>query len=418
MTKTATIAGAGVLERPELQRLLAALNRDGEEARVVGGAVRNALLGLPPGDIDVATTATPDVVTAQAQAAGMKAVPTGVDHGTVTVVVDHHPFEVTTLREDIETDGRRAVVEFGRDFARDAARRDFTMNALYAAPDGTVIDLVGGLPDLAARRVRFIGDAETRIREDYLRILRLFRFHSEYGEGQLDQAALTAAVRLRAGLAQLSSERIRAELLKLLASRRAAETVPAIAENGFLDRLLATAPDLSAFAAVSASGADPVLRLAALAVRVREDAGALHERLRLSNAEALRLEKAARVLEMAHGRLKSMTGHNWRVEAYRHGDQAARDGLALAGARCFGLRAQEALREARSALAQPAPKLPWSGRDALARGVAPGPQVGALLARAEALWIAGDFPADPDALAAIFDAAVAHSSAAAGTPLN
>jgi poly(A) polymerase len=184
-----------------LPRLLDVLDRDGEEARVVGGAVRNELLGEPVGDVDVATTALPQEVMRRAEAAGFKPVPTGVEHGTVTVVVDGTPFEVTTLREDVETFGRHARVSFGRDWQHDAERRDFTMNALYAARDGTVYDHVGGLDDLKARRVRFIGDPHKRIAEDYLRILRFFRFHAAYGDGgHPDPAGLSACIAARAGL--------------------------------------------------------------------------------------------------------------------------------------------------------------------------------------------------------------------------
>ena len=206
------------LKEKPLADLLAVLDRDGEEARVVGGAVRNALLGLPHGDIDIATTALPAEVTRRAEAAGFKAVPTGFDHGTVTVVIEGRPFEVTTLREDVETFGRHATVKFGRDWKRDAQRRDFTMNGLSLSPDGEVHDHVGGVADLEARRVRFIGDAATRIAEDYLRILRFFRFHAYYGEGHPDargpacgdrgaRRARTALARARAHGADEASAR-------------------------------------------------------------------------------------------------------------------------------------------------------------------------------------------------------------------
>src|SRR3954470_1852935 len=186
-----------------LPRVLAVLDAEGEEARVVGGAVRNALLGAPLGDIDIATTALPQEVIRRVEAAGFKAVPTGFEHGTITVIAERRPFEVTTLREDVETDGRHATVAFGRDWRRDAERRDFTMNALSVARDGTVHDYVGGLADVAARRVRFIGDPASRIAEDYLRILRFFRFHAAYGEGAPDPAGLSACIAARAGLETL-----------------------------------------------------------------------------------------------------------------------------------------------------------------------------------------------------------------------
>src|SRR5437764_14225874 len=203
-TKPAAHLDAAWLREGAVAQLLALLDRDGEEARVVGGAVRNALVGQPPGDIDIATTAVPAEVVHRIEAQGFKAVPTGLEHGTVTVVADEVPFEVTTLREDVATDGRKAVVRFGRDWRADAERRDFTMNALSVSPDGLIHDYVGGLPDLMARRVRFIGDAGTRIAEDYLRILRFFRFHAAYAHGEPDTDGLAASIRARAGLQRLS----------------------------------------------------------------------------------------------------------------------------------------------------------------------------------------------------------------------
>ena len=235
------------LKEKPLADLLAVLDRDGEEARVVGGAVRNALLGLPHGDIDIATTARPAEVTRRAQAAGFKAVPTGFDHGTVTVVIEGRPFEVTTLREDVETFGRHATVKFGRDWKRDAQRRDFTMNGLSLSPDGEVHDDVGGVADLKARRVRFIGDAATRIAEDYLRILRFFRFHAYYGEGHPDAEGLHAVIAARAGLEQLSRERVRMELMKLLLAPHAVPVLAVMAEAGLLGSVLAGVLHLQSF---------------------------------------------------------------------------------------------------------------------------------------------------------------------------
>jgi poly(A) polymerase len=284
-----SLAQAAWLREGALGRLLATLNRDGEEARIVGGAVRNALLGEPIGDVDIATTTLPAEMMRRAAAAGFKPVPTGIEHGTVTVVVDGQPFEVTTLREDIETFGRRANVRFGRDWQADALRRDFTMNALSASVDGTVHDYVGGLADLASRRVRFIGEADQRIAEDYLRILRFFRFHAAYGHGPLDQQGLAACIAARAGLDQLSRERVRMELLKLLLARHATPTLAVMVESGLLVPVLGGVPDLAAFSnvakAAAAAGlpADAVHRLGALAVRVTEDAERLWQRLRLSN---------------------------------------------------------------------------------------------------------------------------------------
>ncbi|MEP9349599.1 CCA tRNA nucleotidyltransferase [Xanthobacter sp. KR7-225] len=396
------LAGADFWGRAGLAELLALLNRDGEEARVVGGAVRNTLLGLPVTDVDVATTALPEVVTARARAAGLKAVPTGIAHGTVTVVVGHHDFEVTTLREDTETDGRRAVVRFGRSWAHDAARRDFTINALYATPAGEVVDLVGGLADLARRQVRFIGDAQARIREDYLRILRLFRFHAFYGEGPLDAAALGAVIRLRAGLLGLSRERVRAELLKLLVAPRAGPTLATMSDAGLLQPLLAGIADPALFARLAAAEArhgvapDAVRRLAALALRVPDDAERLREKLRLSNAEARRLADLA--VPVCDGADEAAA----RRLVYAAGAEAAVDRALLAEARG---RADASVVLA-TARAWTAPKLPVGAAELMARGLKPGPALGAALARVEAAWVAADFPLEPRALDAVMTRAL------------
>ena len=414
-TAAACLPADGPQASPAAKVVLALLGRDGEDARLVGGAVRNTLLGLPSGDLDVATTARPEIVLRRAAAAGLRAVPTGLEHGTVTLLVAGVPVEVTTLREDVATDGRHATVVFGRDFARDAQRRDFTINALYAAADGTITDPVGGLPDLAARRVRFIGDPEQRIREDYLRILRLFRFHAAYGEGPLDRAALTAALRQRDGLARLSAERIRTELFKLMTTRRAAAMVRETAEAGFLDRILATAPDTAAFAASAAEAAtDPVLGLAALALYSRDDAPRLQERLRLSNADTSRLEAAA-LVQMALHAAASTGPDRLRALAYRHGIAAVRDGLRLAAARAGDWPLPPQAAQAAGVLGEPLPRCPWSGADLLARGIPAGPQIGRILARAESAWMADNFPADPAHQAALLDAAIAADGEA--TPL-
>ncbi|MFL5128358.1 MAG: CCA tRNA nucleotidyltransferase, partial [Microvirga sp.] len=303
---------AELLSRPALRRLIAALDGDGEETRIVGGAVRNALLGRPVADVDLATTATPDTVAARAKAAGFKPVPTGIAHGTVTVVADGAPYEVTTLREDVETHGRRATVRFGRDFRADAQRRDFTINALSVGADGTVHDYVGGLADLEAHRVVFIGEPAARIREDYLRILRFFRFHAAYGEGPLDPAGFSAALAERSGLAMLSRERVRAELLKLLAARRAVEVVQALADSGFAQRFLGGVVEIGRFARAvgfeheEGGHPDPVHRLAALAVMVAEDADRLRDLLRLSGAEHARLAAYAAVLARMKSRAEPL----------------------------------------------------------------------------------------------------------------
>jgi tRNA nucleotidyltransferase/poly(A) polymerase len=398
----------GILARPDVQAAFALLDADGEEARLVGGAVRNSLIGLPPGDIDIATTALPKVVMKRARKAGLRALPTGVEHGTVTLLFDGTPIEVTTLREDVETDGRRAMVTFGRSFAHDALRRDFTMNALYADRDGRVIDEVGGLPDLAARRVRFIGDPETRIREDYLRILRLFRFHAAYGEGPLDRAALTASIRLRDGLARLSAERIRAELLKLLAARRAAQVVPEIADSGLLGRILPLAPDPQAFARLKAGGeTDPMGLLAALAVRIPEDGVLLRARLRLSNAETEHLERLGGLVAALHD--KPLDRASLRRLAHRHGSEPVRLAASVVLARRGA--GEPEMAAVAAALAEPLPALPFTGAMVVAGGVRPGPRVGQVLGAAQRLWLDAGMPTDGAACQAILAAALAEAGA-------
>lgn len=404
------LAGADFWGRHGLLDLLRVLNEPGEEARVVGGAVRNTLLQRPVTDVDIATTALPQVVSERVRRAGMKPVPTGIEHGTVTVVVDHEAYEVTTLREDMETDGRRAVVRFGRSWEHDAARRDFTINALYASADGTVVDLVGGLADLEARRVRFIGDAEARIREDYLRILRLFRFHAAYGEGPVDVLALHAAIRCRAGLGGLSHERVRAELLKLLLAPGAAHTLAVMSDCGLVQPLLAGLADVGAFARLCAcEGAfavppDAIRRLAALALRSADDVPRLRDKLRLSNGEMRRLA----ALALRHPALPAPEAGagEQRAFIYRAGNEAALDRALLAAAHGQGDMAPLVA----AAVNWAPPRLPVSAGDLIRRGMRPGPALGRALAAAEAAWVNADFPMGEDAREALIDAA--QSSAA------
>jgi len=286
-----SLKDAAWLKRPETARVFAALSGDGIETRAVGGAVRNTLLGRPVTEVDLATTAMPDTVMARARKAGLKAIPTGIAHGTVTVVADGTPFEVTTLRRDVETYGRHAKVAFTEDWEEDARRRDFTLNALYADADGALYDPLGGYADLVAGRVRFIGDATARITEDYLRILRFFRFNAYYGKGPLDALGLSACVKQRDGLAQLSAERVAAELKRILIAPQAFAAVEALFDYGLLTDILGSAPRLGRFAHLIAietalsRAPNAVLRLAALAVFVAEDAPRLAARFKLSNAE-------------------------------------------------------------------------------------------------------------------------------------
>ncbi|HEX3937183.1 MAG TPA: CCA tRNA nucleotidyltransferase [Xanthobacteraceae bacterium] len=415
MTVNPHLGDAGWLRHGEVARLMAALDRDGEEARVVGGAVRNALLHLAVDEVDLATTAVPADVVRRVTAAGWKAIPTGIDHGTVTVVIDGKPFEVTTLRQDVETDGRHAKVAFGRDWRMDAQRRDFTINALSAAPDGTVYDYVGGIADIATRRVRFIGEAKERIAEDYLRILRFFRFHAWYGEGLPDAAGLHACILARAGLDTLSRERVRMEALKLLLARRATPTLAVMGESGILGAVLGGVPWLASFEnLVKAETAmniapDAVRRLGALAVRVREDGERLAQRLRLANAEGERLV----ALEQW-----------WRVTPAA-GDQAARALLYRLGPQAFTDRILIAWSRAPAGTADPAwhaladlpnkwtaPEFPLKSADFIKRGIVPGPALGRAIRSAEAAWIAADFPAQQAVLEVIADKAAGEAAAA------
>jgi poly(A) polymerase len=378
--------------------LLAVLNRDGEEARVVGGTVRNALLRQPPGDFDIATTAIPEEVTRRVEAAGFKAVPTGIDHGTVTVVIASRPFEVTTLRQDVETYGRKAKVAFGRDWRADAERRDFTINALSVSPDGTLYDYVGGLPDLANRRVRFIGDPQQRIAEDYLRILRFFRFHAAYGRGPLDPAGVHACILARAGLETLSRERVRMEFVKLLLALDPAATIVVMAETGLLGCVLGGVPLLAPFETMLklevALGlpADAMRRLAALGTLVEEDAERLWQRLRLSNVEHERLRSMA---TQWHGLSPAIGDAGARVLLYRLGPDRFFDRVLIAWSRSSADTADPAWQHLATLPSRwTAPAFPLRAADLIARGVPTGPALGAALRAAEAAWIAAGFPMD------------------------
>lgn len=387
-------------DRP-LARTLALLHGGGEEARVVGGAIRNALLGIPVQDYDIATTAEPPSVIARATAAGLRTVPTGIAHGTVTIVVDGRHFEVTTLREDIATDGRHATIRFGRDFAQDARRRDFTINALSMGPDGHLYDYAGGLADIAARRVRFIGDPATRIREDYLRILRFFRFSATYAD-TLDEAGLAAAIRARDGLARLSRERVRQELMKLLMADRGVPVITAVAETGLLGLLLPSIPWPARLCRLLAVVPDAAAmpRLAALSAFTTEDALRLRERLRLSNADAARIEGTVKVGARLHGAEGPPCSGVLRALLFEIGRQAAVDGLALAWAESQAapddIRWRSALHFLRDT---PEPRLPFSGADLIARGFPAGRPLGDALKRLQANWIRAGFPEDPRRLA-------------------
>ena len=408
------IALKRLLDNPALRRVFAAIDRDGEETRIVGGAVRDALAGRPVKEIDLATTATPELVLARAEAAGIRAIPTGIAHGTITLLTDGEAFEATSLREDVDTDGRHAQVRFGRDFSADALRRDFTINALFLGEDGRIFDYVGGRDDLAAGRVRFIGEASRRIREDYLRILRFFRFSADFGAGPLDAEGLLAAMRERGGLARLSRERVRAELLKLLVARRAADAAQAMTDAGLVGPLLASAPNPARLRALTkiedAAARDPLLRLAALCLNLPEDAERVGERLRLSNAERQRLARAANALIALHGVRSAPPHDELRRLLFLHGREAATDALLLAAIRAPDpAQWADALTFLRAAAE---PRLPFSGDDLIARGVPAGRAIGNALESLRQRWIGAGFPDDPGQLARLLD------EVAPGAPLH
>jgi poly(A) polymerase len=390
------IADAAWLRSAPTRAVFAALTAEGAQARAVGGAVRNTLMGASVKDVDIATTAAPEEVLRLAGRAGLHVIPTGIAHGTVTVVADKVSFEVTTLRRDIETFGRRAKVTFTTEWREDAMRRDFTMNALYCDADGTVHDPLGGYGDLKAKRVRFIGDARQRIREDFLRILRFFRFGAQYGDARTpDPDGLAAAAAEKAGLTQLSGERIRSELLLLLAAPATVPALHSMREVGIIAPLLGVPGDvelverLTAIEAALQRAADPLLRLAALASGTGEDLGA---KLRLSSADAARLAGAARRDEA----FRPETGEAAaKAFIYRHGAQAFADGALLDWARS-GNSPSDKARVAHATLPEhwSAPQLPVRGADVVALGVPVGPGVGRVVAGFEAWWIGAGYPDD------------------------
>jgi tRNA nucleotidyltransferase/poly(A) polymerase len=402
-TAPPSLKNAAWLRQPETQRVFGALTAPGVETRAVGGAVRNALLDGAVKEIDFATTALPEQVMSLAREAGLKAVPTGIEHGTVTVVADGVPFEVTTLRRDVETFGRHATVAFTKSWEEDARRRDFTINALYAGSDGAVFDPLGGYADLVAGRVRFIGNAEARIKEDYLRILRFFRFNGYYGNGPLDAEGLRAAVSLRTGLDRLSAERVSAELKRLLVAPRAMAAVEALFDYGLLPALLGGVPRLERLkrliAIEAALGRDPhaMVRLAAVAVFVAEDAERLAARLRLSNAEQGLLALGA--ADHAEAGLPDEAAAKRAL--YRLGPEAFVAYVLLAWADA-GAPSDEAAW--RSVLGLPdrwrAPVFPLRGADIVAIGDVEGPEIGLILRRLEAEWVGGGFALSREALLA------------------
>ncbi|RWP97373.1 CCA tRNA nucleotidyltransferase [Mesorhizobium sp.] len=412
MSGRVSLAGkADWLGERHLQRLLAALADGGEEARVAGGAVRNALIGQPVADVDIATTTVPDETIRRAEAAGFKAVPTGIEHGTITIVAGGKPFEVTTLRADIETDGRRAKVSFGRDWKADAERRDFTINALYAEADGTIVDLVGGIADIEARRLRFIGDPEARIREDYLRILRFFRFFAWYGDGRPDAEGLKACARLKEGLGQLSVERVWSELKKLLSAPDPSRALLWMRQAGVLTSVLPESEKWGIDAIHALTRAekdlgwtlDPLLRLEVIVPPDAARMKTLAERLRFSVSDAGRLRQWALTAPVG----PKTTEAELAKRLYRGDRQGLVDRLrlSLASARARAVEDNDALLEAGGfsrllafAGKWKKPGFPLKGADLTRLGASPGPKLGATLKNLENEWIESGFALDRGAL--------------------
>lgn len=400
------------LKEASLQKLLAVLSEGGEEARVAGGAVRNALLGQPVSDVDVATTTVPDETIRRAQEAGFRIALTGYDHGTVMVISSDHSFEVTTLRADVETDGRHAKVAFGRDWKADAERRDFTINAIYAKADGELVDFVGGIKDIESGTLRFIGDAQERIQEDYLRILRFFRFFAWYGQGRPDAQGLKACVQLRDGMRTLSAERVWSELKKLLTARDPSRALLWMRQTGVLTVIL---PESEKWGidtihglveAEKGLGWEPeaLLRLAAIVPPDAKRISAMAKRLRLSKSEAALLDGWAAAptpqSDMADDAFRKLLyrqtakGLEWRLKlALVSARSRAVEGDANALGHAAGLQ-----RLLKIATSWNKPKFPVSGKDLLALGFEPGETVGQTLNRLEERWVESGFTLERETL--------------------
>ncbi len=397
------------LHDPAFERVVDALRVDGQPPRIVGGAVRDALLGIAVADVDIATPLVPDEVTRRLEAARIKAVPTGIDHGTVTAVADGRTFEITTLRRDVSTDGRRATVEFATDWKEDAARRDFTINALYADPESReIFDYFDGLADLAAHHIGFIGDAEARIAEDHLRILRLFRFHARFGKGAIDAEALAAASTHASKLMALSRERISDELRKLLSVANPAPAVQAMLDNGifasFLPEIVADAGNKLAMLIEreTASAIKPSAGRRLSAILPVDTAGVekIASRMKLSN----RLRTDLVQLAAHRGSIQSA-----RQLAYAIGTENARD-LVLLDFDDNRLR-----QELASIESWQVPQLPVKGGDLIAKGLRAGPVVAKTLQAIERQWVAEAFPEEPRATG-IADQMVAEALREGGNP--
>ena len=381
MSKLPSLSRAKWLKVPGLQRVFALIADAGGEVRVAGGAVRNGLLGEPVGDIDIATTLPPQKIMEIFKAAGISVHPTGIDHGTVTVVVDHIPYEITTLRRDVETDGRRAVVAFTDDWKEDALRRDFTINALYCDARGKIFDYTGGYADTLRKRIIFVGSPKLRIDEDKLRILRFFRFLAAYGKMTADPASLAACVRFRKGLLGLSAERIAREMFKLLIGPKAVPILKLMAKHKVLKFIISHTEE---FRVIGSLPRDPLLRAFVLAKKPET----LREAWRLSNNQAKRIESLLQGAALS----PKLRESEQRKMLYAMGSEAWRDSVHLAWAKS---RASLTDRGWQRLLKLPSrwviPSFPITGRDLIALGFPSGPDLGRELKRLEDRWLSTDF---------------------------
>lgn len=402
MSEIPSLQGHQMFETSGLAAVFDVIEKAGGEARIAGGAVRNALLDEPVQDIDIATDLLPEQVIAAAEASGLKAVPTGIDHGTVTIVSENNGFEVTTLRHDVETDGRHATVAYTDDWAGDAARRDFTLNALYADRHGNVDDPLGGYGDLLARHIRFVGDPVSRISEDYLRILRYFRFFSQYGNKTPDHEAMAACTAMRDGLKQLSRERVGQEMRKLLLAKGAVHAVELMNEAGVSATLFDTELNATLIrqvrqcAGVVNTEPDYVTLLAAAMPMSSDELIAL---LKLTRADA----RALGDLQAAIAPSPALRELERKIVLYQMGAETWLRAVLLAWAESGASEDEGWQRLYHLPDEWSVPDLPVSGADVVAAGIAPGPQVGETLRVLEDWWMAGGFMATKDELLARVD---------------
>lgn len=388
MSKLPSLPRARWLKEPSLQRVFAIVAGAGGEARVAGGAVRNALLDEPIGDIDIATTLQPQEIMTAFKAAGLSVHPTGIEHGTVTVVVDHKPYEITTLRRDVETDGRRAVVAFTDNWKEDALRRDFTINALYCDAAGIIHDHVDGYADIQRKRIIFVGTPAARIREDNLRILRFFRFLAAYEKMTADQASLATCVRMKKGLLELSAERIAREMFKLLVGPKAVPVLKLMAKHKVLKLIV---PHTDEFRVIGRLPPDPLLRSFALAKKPES----LREAWRLSNNQAKRVE----YLLQGTALTPKLRENEQQKLLYAMGSEAWRDSVHLAWAKSRASQTDRAWqRMLKLSSRWMPPSFPVTGRDLLDLGFPSGPDLGRELKRLEDYWIGTDFKSTKDEL--------------------